>query len=63
MSELVFARCQSHRFASPLGQGEKTEVRGSDLAGGISRFEQPSPFPSPLRRKRRPLVSAGVPSA
>jgi hypothetical protein len=50
MSDLVFSRCQSHGFASPLGQGERTEVRSSDVAGGISRFEQPSPFPLSLAK-------------
>jgi len=61
MSDPVFARCQSHGFASPLGQGERTEVRGSEIAVGISRFEQPSPFPLPCEGRGH-LVSAHGPS-
>jgi hypothetical protein len=61
MSDPVFARSQSHGFAPARGQGERTEVRGSEIAVGISRFEQPAPSPLPCEG-RGDLVSAHGPS-
>ena len=41
--------------ASPLGQGERIEVRGSSLAEAKRAENKPSP--SPFRRERRPGAS------
>ena len=44
--------------ASPLGEGERIQVRGSDLSVRTACLDtKPSPSPSPLRRERRPMVA------
>src|SRR5207247_3072535 len=49
-----YLSCALSVAASPLGQGERTEVRGSTFTCSSICFDQPSPSSSPLERERRP---------
>jgi len=49
-SGLIHVRCS---VASPLGQGERTKVRGPSATGVIC-LNKPSPSPSRFRREKRP---------
>jgi hypothetical protein len=61
MNEIVFARYQSHSFASPLGQGERIEVRGQ-VAIGHRSLRATLTVPLSHAKGEGTLVSARVQS-
>ena len=50
-------------FASPFRQGERIEVRGSEVVAGMSLFRQPSTLPLSLAKGEATVASTGALSA